>query len=98
MVIVVDRRLVSLREGARQGMDSHTVDFLGGFAEDAVEDFVGQVDGLFDGVAGGDDANVDLTLAGEANSGDETGSEVDHSAIDAGQVGVGVEHQRGLRF
>jgi len=85
----------SLRPAA---LGSDAVDFLGGFAEDAVEDFVSQVDGLVDGVAGGDDANVDLALAGEADAGDETGSEVDHSTVDAGQVGVRVEHHRGLRF
>lgn len=78
-------------------MRSHAVDFLRSFAEDAVEDFVSQVDGLVDSVAGGDDANIDLALAGEADAGDETGSQVDHSAVDAGQMGVGVEHQRGLR-
>jgi len=59
---------------------------------------VSQIDGLVDGVADGDDANIDLALAREADAGDETGSEVDHSAVDAGQMGVGVEHHRGLRF
>lgn len=39
---------------------------LGDFAEDAVEDFVGQLDGFGDGFDGRQDANADLSFAGQA--------------------------------
>ena len=60
-------------------------------SEDAVDDLVGEVDGLGDGGEGGDDAGVDLALAGEANAGDHAGAEVDEGGVGAGDVGVGVE-------
>jgi hypothetical protein len=44
-------------------------------AEDAVEGFVGEVYGLSDVGAGGDYADVDLALAGEAEPGDDACTE-----------------------
>ena len=67
-------------------------DLFGHFAEDDGVDFVGHVDGLLDGGAGGDDAHVDLALTREADARDEARAKVDHAPVEARQVGVGVVH------
>jgi hypothetical protein len=64
--------------------------------EDAVVDFVGEVDRLLDGATGRRHADVDLGFPRQPDAGDEAGPEVDHSAVDSRHVSVGVEHQRGL--
>jgi hypothetical protein len=52
-----------------------------------------QVDRFLDCLADGHDAHMHLAFARQPNSGNEARAEIDHSAIDAGDVGVRVEHR-----
>ena len=72
------------------------IEAFGDFAEDAVEDFVGELYGFVNSVAGGDDADVDLGGAGEADSGDDAGSEVDEGAVGAGDFDLRVPHGKSV--
>ena len=40
----------------------------------------------------GDDPDVHLSLPGQPYAGDEAGTEIDHSTVDTGHVGVRVKH------
>ena len=66
------------------------------FAKHAIKNFMGQIYGFFDRLSGWHDPDVDLTLAGESDTSDETSAEINHSPIDSRQMCIWVKHQTAL--
>ena len=63
------------------------------FAEYPVEDLVRGVDGFVDCRTGGDHPDIDLSLPGKPDAGDQTRTEVDQTAVEAGHARVRIEHR-----
>ncbi len=63
------------------------------FPEHPVEDLVRGVDGFVDCRTGGDHPDIDLSLPGKPDAGDQTRTEVDQTAIEAGHARVRIEHR-----
>lgn len=66
------------------------------FAKHAIEYLMCQIHGLFDRLSGWHDPDVDLTLARQSDSGNETRAKIDHSPIDSRQMCIWVKHQIAL--
>ena len=65
-------------------------------AKHAIEYLMCQIHGLLDRLSGWHNPDVDLTLARQSDSGNETRAEVDHSPIDSRQMCIWVKHQTAL--
>jgi len=67
-------------------------DACGNSAKDSIEYLMGKLNAFVDRVARGDHPDVHLALPGQPDAGNEAGTEIDHSTVDARHVGVWIKH------